>query len=495
MMARHQAFDADGGRVHAGALPTHQWDDATVSSIRRLAGATCLAAGLLASAAGPARAQELEGAILELRIDGVVDPFVANYVEEAIGDAGEQGAVAVLLTIDTPGGLDSSMRDITQAILNARVPVIGYVSPEGARAASAGTFILLSTHVAAMAPATNVGAAQPVGLSGAVASEKAVNDAAEYIVSIAERQGRNAEWAESAVREAESASAQEALELGVIDLIATDVADLLAQVDGRTVELAGGEQVTLDVSNAPIRERDLGPFAGFLHALLDPTVAFIFFWTGLALIAIEFFVPGGIAGTLGGLMLVASLVALGMLPVQLIGVVLLLASVGFFVLELLHPGVGLPAIAGVVCILLGGWFLFDSSVPGVQVSPLVIVPVAALAAFFFLVVVRSAMRLRHRKVITRDETLVGVEGTVVRDLGPVGVVKVAAEEWSAEAVRGNPRRGDRVRVVSLDGLKLKVEPVEQPSPQASTAADEGFAGAGERARSASDGPSTEGRQT
>jgi len=442
-----------------------------VRSVRRLLATACLAGGFGAILAAPAAAQELDGAILELRIDGVVDPFVADYVEDAIADAGDQGAAAVLLTIDTPGGLDSSMRQITQAILNARVPVIGYVSPEGARAASAGTFILLSTHVAAMAPATNVGAAQPVGLSGAIASEKAVNDAAEYIVGIAERQGRNAAWAESAVREAASVSAEEALELGVIDLIAEDVPALLDAVDGTTVELAGGEQVTLDVSGATIRERDLGAFVGFLHSLLDPNLAFIFFWLGLALIAIEFFVPGGIAGTIGGLMLVASLVALGMLPVQLIGVALLLASVVFFVLELLHPGVGLPAIAGVISILLGGWFLFDSSVPGVQVSPLVIVPVAAFAAFFFLVVVRAAMRLRHREVITRDQTLVGAEGTVVRDLGPVGVVKVAAEEWTAETVRGAPRRGDRIRVVSMDGLKLKVEPAEEPASETAAPAE------------------------
>ncbi|MGH2637520.1 MAG: NfeD family protein, partial [Actinomycetota bacterium] len=399
--------------------------------------------------------------------------FVADYVEGGIADAQDEGAAAVLLTIDTPGGLDSSMRQITQAILNARVPVIGYVSPEGARAASAGTFILLSTHVAAMAPATNVGAAQPVGLSGAIASEKAVNDAAEYIVGIADRQGRNAEWAESAVRDAVSASAEEALQLGVIDLIAEDVPALLAAVDGTTVELAGGEAVTLDVSGATIRERALGTFVGFLHALLDPNLAFIFFWAGLALIAIEFFVPGGIAGTFGGLMLVSSLVALGMLPVQLIGVALLLASIVFFVLELLHPGVGLPAIAGVVCVLFGGWFLFDSSVPGVRVSPLVIVPVAAFAAFFFLVVVRSAMRLRYKEVVTRDQTIVGAEGTVVRDLGPVGVVQVAAEEWTAETVRGAPRRGDRVRVVSMDGLKLKVEPAEDPAPEYRAAPAEG----------------------
>lgn len=466
-----------------------------MKSARRLLGATCLAVGFGAMLAAPAAAQQLEGSVLELRIDGVVDPFVADYVRDGIADATAQHAAAVLLTIDTPGGLDSSMREITQAILNAGVPVIGYVSPQGARAASAGTFILLSTHVAAMAPATNVGAAQPVGLSGAVASEKAVNDAAEYIVSIAETRDRNAVWAESAVRDAASASAEEALELGVIDLIAPSVSALLADVDGQTVQLADGQQVVLDVAGAPIRERDLGGFVGFLHALLDPNLAFIFFWAGLALIAIEFFVPGGIAGTIGGLMFVASLVALGMLPVQLIGVAFLLASVVFFVLELLHPGIGLPAIAGVVSILLGGWFLFDSTVPGVQVSPLVIVPVAGFAAFFFLVVVRSAMKLRHREVITRDQTLVGTEGTVIRDLQPVGVVNVAAEEWTAETVRGEPRRGDRVRVVSMDGLTLKVEPVEEPVPEASAPPDGGVGGPKERARSASDGPLSGGRQT
>ena len=442
-----------------------------MKSIRRLLGATCLAVGLGVMAAAPAAGQQLEGSILVLRIDGVVDPFVADYLRSGIAEAEDDAAAAVLLTIDTPGGLDSSMREITQAILNAEVPVIGYVSPQGARAASAGTFILLSTHVAAMAPATNVGAAQPVGLSGAVASEKAVNDAAKYIVGIAETRDRNTAWAESAVREAESASAEEALELGVIDLIAPDVPSLLEQVDGTPIELADGESGVLDVSGAPLVERGLGAFVGFLHALLDPNLAFIFFWAGLALIAIEFFVPGGVAGTLGGLMFVASLVALGMLPVQLIGVALLLASIVFFVLELLHPGVGLPAIAGVISILLGGWFLFDSTVPGARVSPLVIVPVAAFAAFFFLVVVRAAMRLRHKEVITREQTLVGVEGTVVRDLVPVGVIRVSAEEWTAVALSGAPRRGDRVRVVAMEGLKLKVEPAEEPAPQGAAPAE------------------------
>jgi len=434
-----------------------------VVNLRRGLALAALAASALTLVGQGAAAQTASPVVVELRIDGVVDPFIADHIEGGIADAESEGAAAVLITLDTPGGLDSSMRQITQAILNAEVPVIGFVSPQGARAASAGTFILLSTHVAAMAPATNVGAAQPVGLSGAIASEKAVNDAAEYIVGIAEARGRSAEWAESAVREAESVSAEQALRLGVIDLIASDVPALLREVDGTAVMLANGELITLALAGATVREENLGFFAGVLHALLDPNLAFLFFWLGLALIVLEFFVPGGVSGTLGVILFVSSLVALGTLPVQLIGVVLLVASIVFFVLELLHPGVGLPAIAGVISVVLGGLFLFDTSVPGVAVSPLLIVPVAAFAAFFFLVVARAALRLRHRKVITRDEQLVGREGTVVRDLEPGGVVQVASEVWSAEAVRGAPRKGDRIRVVEMEGLKLKVEPAEEPA--------------------------------
>ncbi len=440
-------------------------------SVRRLLAIGCLSIGFGALAAVPASAQELRGAILELRIDGVVDPFVANYVRGGIDRAQDEGASAVLITIDTPGGLSSSMREITQAILNAKVPVLGYVSPQGARAASAGTFILLSCNVAAMAPGTNVGAAHPVGLSGAIESEKATNDAAASIRAIAEERGRNAEWAVSAVRDSVSASAQEALDLDVIDLVAPDVPTLLDDVAGDVVTVAGGQKVTLDLAGTPIVEQQMGLAVRFVHALLDPNLAFIFFWAGLAFIVLELFTPGGVLGTAGALMLVSSLVALGMLPFQLIGVVLLIASVVFFVLELKHPGVGVPAAGGVVTLVLGGWYLFDTSVPGVRVSPLVIVPVAAFAAFFFLVVVRSAIRLRHRGSVSRSERLVGAGGVVIRDLGPVGVVKVASEEWTAEAVRGALKRGDLVRVVGMEGLKLKVEPAEEPAPQGAAAAE------------------------
>lgn len=432
-----------------------------------LAGALIAAVSLLPL---PASAQASSATIVELRLDGVVDPFMANFVTGGIRRATDEGARAVLLTIDTPGGLGSSMREITQAILNADVPVIGYVSPAGARAASAGTFILLACNIAAMAPGTNVGAAHPVGISGAIESQKTTNDAAASIRSIAEERGRNASWAVSAVVDSVSASAQEALNDGVIDLIAPSTSALLSDVDGQTVTLGNGDTVTLDLAGATIRQEQMGIAARIFHALLDPNLIFIFFWLGLALVVLGF-LHHPLDAIIGAVLLFASIIGLGLLPVQLIGVVLLIASVAFFVLELKHPGIGVPAIAGTVSLVLGGLFLFNSSVPSARVSPLVIVPTAAFAALFFLVVVRAALRMRNAGSQTRQANLVGAEGVVVRDLDPVGVVQVSSEEWSAEAVRGSPSKGERVRIVAMQGLRLKVEPVGEPAHAAPATAD------------------------
>ncbi len=472
-MRRDLVFEAPSA-PSAGPRPNPlRWDDAGMRNARRVLGIVFVLSAIASWTAMPAAAQTAEHAIVELRIDGVVDPFVANYVRGGIERANEQGAVAVLITIDTPGGLGSSMREITQAILNSKVPVIGYVSPLGARAASAGTFILLACNVAAMAPGTNVGAAHPVGLSGAIESEKATNDAAASIRAIAETRGRNADWAERAVRYSVSVSAEEALNLDVIDLISPDVRSLLEDVNGEVVTVAGGEQVTLQLTGAAIDEQSMGSIARVLHGLLDPNVAFIFFWLGLALIVLELFTPGGLLGTLGALMLVSSLVALGTLPFQLIGVVLLIASVVFFLLELKHPGIGVPAIAGVTCLVLGGLYLFDASVPSARVSPLVIVPTAAFALLFFGVVVGAAVRLRHQGVVTRDERLIGREAVVVRPLDPVGVVRVGSEEWTAETTGPPAEKGTRVRVVKKEGIKLKVRSAEEPA--SATADHEGRA--------------------
>jgi membrane-bound serine protease (ClpP class) len=408
--------------------------------------------------------------VVELRVTGVVDPFLADHVVSGIEAAEREGAAAVLLTIDTPGGLDSAMREVVQAVLNARVPVLCYVSPAGARAASAGTFILLACGVAAMAPATNVGAAHPVGVAGAIESRKAENDAAEYIVAIAERRGRNAAWAERAVRGSASASAEEALRLGVIDLIAEDVPTLLRELDGRRVEVAGGRTVTLDLTGATIERRGMGLGVGLLHRLLDPNLAFLAFWLGLALVAAEFFVPGGVLGTVGGVLLVLSIVAFGMLPVQLVGIVLLLAAVVFFVLELKHPGVGLPTVGGVLSLLAGGLVLFDPSVPSARVSLWVLLPVAGAMGAFSGFVVKTALRLRRRRAVSGAETLLGREGRAVTALAPRGVVQVAAEEWTALSTGGRIPRGARVRVVGIEGLKLHVERIEE---EAAVAAEEG----------------------
>jgi membrane-bound serine protease (ClpP class) len=424
---------------------------------------------------GPASAtaQSATPTVLEIRLEGVVDPFTASHITGGIDTAEVAGAAAVLVTMDTPGGLDSSMREITQAILNARLPVLCYVSPEGARAASAGTFILLSCHVAAMAPATNVGAAHPVGVAGAIESEKATNDAAEYIVSIAERRGRNADWAERAVRGSESASASQALEIGVIDLIAPNVSALLEAATGRTVQLADGRTVTLDLAGARIEHREMGLIARLLHALLDPNVAFILFYLGIIALYFEIANPGlGVPAIVGIVLLVTAFLAFGVLPVQLAGVILLIASAIFFAIEIFTPGIGVPFAGGLVTLILGGIFLFDTSVPGVQVSPWVIAPVALFTALFFGMVVTAVVRVQRRPAFGDPTHLIGRRGIVVRDLAPEGVVRIEAEEWSAVTDRGMLPAGTPVLVTAVDGLRLQVTAAEERTP----AGDEGRGG-------------------
>jgi len=415
-------------------------------------------ASALVLTAGSAHAQSKE--IVQLRLDGVVDPFLADYVKGGIEDAIANNATAVLITIDTPGGLDSSMRDITQAILNSPIPVITYVSPQGARAASAGTFILMSGSVAAMAPGTNVGAAHPVGVSGAVESEKAVNDAVAYIRSIAEERDRNADWAERAVRESESITAEQALEMDVIDLIAPDTPSLLEDVNGMTVPVANGETVTLDTTGATVTEQNLGFMASLLHGLLSPDIAFILFYLGIGLIVLEFIHPGiGLAAVFGILSLGASFVAFGFLPFQLIGGLLLVGSVISFLLELKAPGIGVFTVVGVILLVAGALTLFDPSVPNAQVSWWVIIPVAALTAGFFGLVLGALVQARHLPVQMRSAELIGKTGVVTTALTPIGVVHVASESWSAVSTSGPVPAGTRAVVVDVDGLRLKVSPL------------------------------------
>ena len=415
-------------------------------------------AGIILSA-GPAIAQAEQPTVIGVELTGVVDPIVADHIVAAINRANDTGADAVLLTIDTPGGLGSSMDEIDQALLNSAVPVIGYVSPIGARAASAGAFILLSCPVAAMAPGTNVGASTPIGLSGGDLAKKVQNDAQASIRKLAQTYGRNEQVAESFVTDAASITAEEALDQGVIDLIAPTTEDLLAQLDGQTVTLGTGQTTTLHTANATIEEDPMGAFMGFLHSLLDPNLAFIFFWLGLGLIVLELIVPGHIfSGTIGTLLLIIALVSFGVLPVRIIGIALLVLSVIAFVVELQAPGLGIWGAIGVIALLLGGWFLYDRSA-GVQVSPGVLLGVAIFAGLFFGLVVAKAIQLRHVPPV-ETRKIVGADGVALATgVGPNGgQVRVASEQWQAVAPGGPIPGGAPIRVMALDGLMLTVEP-------------------------------------
>ncbi|MBI4728154.1 MAG: nodulation protein NfeD [Acidobacteria bacterium] len=431
-----------------------------------------LAAALLAGALStiaPGRAVSSTGVataagarVLLVRIEGVVDPLVARYVERAVGEAGRAGDAALLVQIDTPGGLDSSMRAIIRAILGSPVPVVCWVGPSGARAASAGAFILVGCPVAAMAPGTNVGAAHPVGFSGEVLGEKITNDAAAYIRSLAERWGRNADWAERAVRESVSIPAGQALALHVADLLAPTREALLRAVGGREVPVGDGGSVVLRTAGATVREFPMTFVESLLHGVVDPNLAFLLFVIGLLGIAFEVTHPGlSVGGVVGVLSLLTSLVILGMLPVNLAGVLLILASIVFFVVDLKVPGHGLATAAGIVSLVLGGLFLFDRSVPSAQVSKGLVIGVAAAAALFFSVVVRAVVRARRRPPGRGIEAMVGEEGIVERALDLSGVVRARGESWSAVAPRGSIPAGVAVRVTGVRGLTLEVEPAEE----------------------------------
>jgi membrane-bound serine protease (ClpP class) len=442
-------------RIHDTEMTTTR-----VGHAARLATALTLSVLGLIGLSAPSGAQSTDqGSVLRLHLEGVVDPFVADYLANGIQEAADAGAPAVLIEIDTPGGLVSSTREITQATLNADVPVVCYVAPSGARAASAGSFVLLSCDIAAMAPGTNVGAATPVGIDGAVGSDKAVNDAAASMRAIAEEYDRNADVAESFVTEAVSISAEQALADGVIDLIAPTTEALLDEIDGETVTLGDGEEVALETAGAPVVDRSMGGFVGFLHTLLDPTLAFVFFWLGLALIVLELLVPGHIfSGTIGTAMLILAIVSFGVLPVQLIGIILLVAAAVLMVVELNAPGFGLWGIAGTICLLLGGWFLYDRA-GGVSVSPAVLVGTAVFVGVFFAIVLRKVLSIRRMPAAQGAETVVGRTGVAIGGgLTPHGIVRVASEEWRAISADGSTiPAGSPVRVTSLDGLVLTVD--------------------------------------
>ncbi len=405
-----------------------------------------------------------------LEVDGPITPVMADYVARGIDEAARNGAEAVVIRLDTPGGLSSAMDDIVQDILQSPVPVIVYVAPEGARAASAGVFITYAAHIAAMAPATNIGSASPVliGQDGQptetddTMQRKVVNDAVAKIRSLAERHGRNADWAEQAVREAVNITAEQAAALGVVDLVAPSLDALLDAVDGRTVTTSAGE-VTLRTRDAEVVPVDMTVLERFFQILSDPNIAYILLSLGMLGLFFELANPGSILpGVLGGILLLLGLYALGTLDVNWTGVLLMAFAFLLFLIDLYVPTHGVLTLGGIVSFALGSLLLLQSPAsPAFQLSRAVIIAVTGTVAAVFLVLVYLVARAHARRPATGKEALIGARAIVRRALEPEGMVFVEGELWRARSLSGPIPAGQTVRVVGLEGLVLLVEPLTE----------------------------------
>jgi len=423
--------------------------------------AAVAAVGLLAlAAAAPARAAD--SPVATVRIDGVISPVTLRLVETALARAQADKAQALVIQLDTPGGLERSMRAICQRLLNAEIPVIVWVGPTGARAASAGVFITLAGHVAAMAPATNIGAAHPVAVGGGVDKEslrKIENDAAAFVRTIAADRGRNADWAEKAVRQSVSITEREAVKLNVIDLVADSIPDLLAKVDGRAVKTAKGT-VTLATKAAMARPIEIGVRDRFLNVITDPNVAYVLMMLGTLGLIFELSNPGAILpGVIGGISLILAFFAFQSLPINFAGMLLILFAIVLFIAEVKVVSHGVLAIGGVVAMALGSLMLYDEPEAGFRVSWLVVVPTVAVTAGIFLFALTAGVRALARRPQLGAEALVGATGTAYEALTPQGHIKLKGEIWRAVADRAVPD-GAPVRVVAVDGLTLRVVAVE-----------------------------------
>jgi membrane-bound serine protease (ClpP class) len=428
-----------------------------------------LALGCFAAAAlllGPTAAAQ-EGHVVEVvDLQGVIDPTLASYLEGRLDTAAETGAEVVVVQLDTPGGLDVSMRDMVKRIVRSPVPVTVWVGPSGARAASAGVFLVYASHVAAMAPGTNLGAAHPVDLGNDTVEEKVVEDAAALLRSLAEQRGRDVEFADQAVRESVSLTEAEAYERGVIDLDPATTASLTAllrTLDGRSVETGSGS-TTLDTvgPEVTIRFHKPGLLTRILHAITDPTIAYLLLVLGFWAIVFELSQPGiGLAGIAGAIALIMSFYALAILPVNIAGLILILLGLVFFTIDVYTAGLGIWTVGGALALLAGSILLFGGVAPAVAVSGWVIALVVAGSVLFFGFAMTVALRARRRAAVTGSEGMVGLSGEARSDLSPDGQAWVKGALWKARAMNGPIPKGTRVRVRRIDGLLLLVQAEEE----------------------------------
>jgi len=402
--------------------------------------------------------------VISMKIDGTINPASADFIHNGIEKAAREKAECIIIHLNTPGGLLKSTRMIVSDMLESPVPVIVYVSPGGAQAGSAGVFITLAAHIAAMAPGTNIGAAHPVTLQNQMDStmnEKVTNDAAAFIRSIAEKRHHNIEWAENAVRKSFAYSETEALKDSAIDLIAKSETELLAKIDGKIVELSSGTK-TLHTASAIVKELKMSVWEKILNIISDPNIAYILFLLGLYGCLFELYNPGAILpGIVGVIALILALYSMHTLPINYAGLALIIFGVILFLLEIKIVSHGLLAIGGVISLLLGSMMLIrsDSSLEMVKISRSIIFSATIVSALFFLFVVGLGIKAQRRKVVTGIEGLMGGTGEVMETLSPIGIIKVQGEIWNAESLSGTIDKGEKVRIKEMKNLKLFVEKI------------------------------------